>query len=717
MAANGLPDMVRRLRRLADPQAAGVSDAELLERYARSRDETAFELLLWRHGSMVHGVCRRLLRRAEDAEDAFQATFLTLVRKAATIRRGASLGAWLYQVAYRVALRARARATAADTPVAEPASAARCEEVDWRDLGSILDEEVRNLPARYRDTVILCFLEGRTHAEAARELRCPKGTVAIRLSRARKRLQARLTRRGITLGSGLPFVPPAPATLISRTLRLASDGSVSIRVTNLTEGAMRAMSLSRVKAAATVIVATAGLLAVGVTVSSRAEPPPGKPQADNSARAAEAGGRRAAFVRVPALRDGQLVLVGTDIAPGENVPADHRITIPVGFLILPVKEGESVKAEDEIRVTGNKRWRRWHEGEPLPPGEIALHRTTKECKRLEVGDEVRAGQLVGLVDTTLALGEVAIKIAALDAAYHTFRATKRTREEAERRVIAMEDSMRKVPGSVSKDDYDQARMTRDRYREHSILHEAGIGHVQQELIQVLNILKMHEIRTPVAGEIAAIEKERGDAVKAFDTVLQVSSAGDPAPAPAGAAAPGRERIVRGSRDGVLLAYGAEVSAPGNGKLAPGFSPLRVGDSVEAGAMVARLDDKLARQEVTLKEAQLRESEAALRASTKTREEAERRVTAMEASMRKVPGSVSKDDYEGAKLTASRYREEEDASRARVVVSEAVLVQAKTVLATYTIRSPVGGVVREFLKAPGEALRVGEPLIRLAVRTR
>jgi multidrug efflux pump subunit AcrA (membrane-fusion protein) len=526
-----------------------------------------------------------------------------------------------------------------------------------------------------------------------------------------------LTRRGITLGSGLPFVPPAPAALISRTLRLASDGSVSIRVTNLTEGAMRAMSLSRVKVAATVIVAAAGLLAVGVTVRSACEPPPGKPQADNSGRAAEAGGRRAAFVRVPALRDGQLVLVGTDITPGENVPIDRRITVPVAYLVVATKEGESVKAEDEVKGIDNKRWRRWHEGEPLPPGEIALQRMTKECKRLEVGDEGRAGQLVGLVDTTLALGEVAIKIAALDAAYHTFRATKTTSEEAERRVIAMEDSMRKVPGSVSKDDYEQARMTRDRYREHSILHEAGIGHVQQELIQALNILKMHEIRTPVAGEIAAIEKEQGDPVKAFDTILQVSTARDPAPAPEGGTAPGRERIVRGSRDGVLVGYGAHALPFSNGKLATWLRPLRVGDTVEANAMIARLDDTLARQDVAVKESQLRASEAALRASTKTREEAERRVTLMETSMRKVPGSVSNDDYEGAVLTASRYREEDEASRSRIVVSEAVLEQAKRVLSTYAIRSPVSGVVREFLKTPGEAVRPGDPLIRLAVRAR
>src|SRR5262249_29863998 len=111
MSADGLRAVFRRLRQLTDPGSTGLSDAELLERYARTADEAAFELLLWRHGPMVLGVCRRVLRRAEDAEDAFQATFLTLVRKAGSVRRAAAVGAWLYQVAYRLALRAPATAS------------------------------------------------------------------------------------------------------------------------------------------------------------------------------------------------------------------------------------------------------------------------------------------------------------------------------------------------------------------------------------------------------------------------------------------------------------------------------------------------------------------------------------------------------------------------------------------------------------------------------
>src|SRR3984957_13090669 len=236
MSADGLRGVFRRLRRLADPGSTGLSDAELLERYARSADEAAFELLLWRHGPMVHGVCRRVLRRPEDADDAFQATFLTLVRKAASVRRGAAVGAWLYQVAYRVALRARASVVPRGEPVSEQEASAAADDATWRDLSPILDEELCRLPARYRDPVVLCYLEGRTHAEAARELGCPKGTVAVRLMRARKLLQKRLTRRGVTLASGIlaaAAAPPASAALVARTLRTAFGGPVPVRVTTL----------------------------------------------------------------------------------------------------------------------------------------------------------------------------------------------------------------------------------------------------------------------------------------------------------------------------------------------------------------------------------------------------------------------------------------------------------------------------------------------------
>src|SRR5262245_42697302 len=190
-----LGTFLRQLRRVTAPKAAGgLSDAELLERWLTQHDQAAFEVLVWRYGPLVLGVCRRLLRDG-DAEDAFQATFLALVRKAASIGRRERVGSWLYKVAYRVALRA-ARTVRTAPPLPEVPVAGGEAEVMWRDLRAVLDEEVNRLPEKYRTAFVLCHLQGLTNAEAARALGCPLGTVLSRLSWARERLRQRLTRRG-----------------------------------------------------------------------------------------------------------------------------------------------------------------------------------------------------------------------------------------------------------------------------------------------------------------------------------------------------------------------------------------------------------------------------------------------------------------------------------------------------------------------------------------
>jgi RNA polymerase sigma factor (sigma-70 family) len=188
-----------------------VSDAALLERFVRGGDEAAFELLVWRHGPMVLGACRRVLRHEQDAEDAFQATFLVLARKAAEAGRRGSLGGWLYTVAYRVALRARQRQAARgkrEGPLVGEAppdgAAGPAEEVARREVGPLLDAEVARLPEKYRAAFVLCYLEGKTNEEAAALLGCPKGTILSRLARARDRLRSRLAARDLVLAAG-PF--------------------------------------------------------------------------------------------------------------------------------------------------------------------------------------------------------------------------------------------------------------------------------------------------------------------------------------------------------------------------------------------------------------------------------------------------------------------------------------------------------------------------------
>src|SRR5262245_49406667 len=191
---------------LASPEAIpALTDSQLLERFVRRRDEAAFAALVARHGPMVLAVCRHLLPSAHDVEDAFQATFLVLVRRAADIQRRELLGNWLYGVAHRVATRARTQAAQRRTHGGQGIDmvAAAADEGPGQDVQPVLHEEINRLAAKYRTPVVLCYLQGKTNEEAAQELGCPVGTVKGRLARARDLLRARLTRRGLALSTGL----------------------------------------------------------------------------------------------------------------------------------------------------------------------------------------------------------------------------------------------------------------------------------------------------------------------------------------------------------------------------------------------------------------------------------------------------------------------------------------------------------------------------------
>jgi RNA polymerase sigma factor (sigma-70 family) len=263
MASGQLNPLIRHLRRVVRPRGAdGPTDAQLLERFVQGHDEAAFELLVWRHGAMVHNVCLRVLRREHDAEDAFQATFLALVRKAGSIGNRASVGGWLYKVAYRVALRARAAAPVLPLP-AEPlpdASAADpVQELLGRELGSVLHEEINRLPDKYRVAFVLCHLEGQTIETAARSLGCPPGTVGTRVARARDLLRRRLARRGVGLSAVGAALPAAlvTSTVQAALLRTADEGVaaglISAQAAALMKGALRTMSMTKWTLAAAVI--------------------------------------------------------------------------------------------------------------------------------------------------------------------------------------------------------------------------------------------------------------------------------------------------------------------------------------------------------------------------------------------------------------------------------------------------------------------------------
>ncbi|MFO0809196.1 MAG: sigma-70 family RNA polymerase sigma factor [Gemmataceae bacterium] len=254
---------------LGEPSDTG--DADLLERF-RTGDAAAFAALVRRHGPLVYGVCRRLLGDTPDADDAFQATFLLLVRKAGGLRQPNALGPWLFGVARRTAAKARALAAKRarrETPLADAAAPS----VD-ADLGPTLDAAVAALPAKYRAAVVLCYLEGLPHADAAKRLGCPPATVATHLARARDRLRGWLGRRGYGPAS---FAPPGtvPAALVARTAALTPE-AVPSSVAILAEGVGRAMLFHSWSKALT-LVALVGLAGTGAwTFGPASAEPPGK---------------------------------------------------------------------------------------------------------------------------------------------------------------------------------------------------------------------------------------------------------------------------------------------------------------------------------------------------------------------------------------------------------------------------------------------------------
>lgn len=273
-------DFARRLGAAAGDDAP---DGELLRRFARGNDAVAFEQLLRRHGPMVRGVCRRVLRDGNDVDDAFQATFLLLVRKAGGLRKPERLGPWLHGVALRTALKARERtARRREAPVATETSVApMTHEADWRPA---LDAAIARLPARERTAVVMCYLDGVTYAEAAQQLHCPLGTLAARLSRARDRLRARLTRDG--LAPSAEMLPLAlageslPPALVTATVRGATAlkagaaaGVVPTSVLTLMEGVHRAMLMQTWKVALAVLVVLGATgSGVGVLVARTGTP-------------------------------------------------------------------------------------------------------------------------------------------------------------------------------------------------------------------------------------------------------------------------------------------------------------------------------------------------------------------------------------------------------------------------------------------------------------
>ncbi len=292
MTAIHLTKVVRQLRAaMAGREAARLTDDELWRRYVCERDDSAFEALVRKHGPMVLGVCRRVLRNQHDAEDAFQATFLVLVRKANSLRSPRTLAGWLHGVALRTALEARSAAARRRVKEASVELRLTMPEDLSSDLWPVLDEELNCLAPKYRSAVVLCDLEGKTRKEVARQLGWAEGTVASRLARGRRLLARRLARRGFAgtlVAAALAQVTAdacVPSLLVFTTVaaarRYAAQGVLCGTAAALTKGVLKSMLLTKFKTlVAVVLVIGFATLGTGALMSRSRGTQPEEPTAD-----------------------------------------------------------------------------------------------------------------------------------------------------------------------------------------------------------------------------------------------------------------------------------------------------------------------------------------------------------------------------------------------------------------------------------------------------
>jgi RNA polymerase sigma factor (sigma-70 family) len=313
MATKALETVVQHLRSVTE-RPDDVSDADLLERFLRQRDEAAFAALMRRNGAMVLAVCRRLAGNLQDAEDAFQATFLLLARRAGAIRRKESLAAWLHSVARRTAQKARRamlRRQQRERRAARPASPSGAQPA-CGELDAELDRALLGLPEKYRNALLLCYFQGRTVDEAARELGCPRGTVASRLAQGRVLLRRWLARRGLVLSEAALVTAllsgtssaAVPAGLARATLKAAAGfagGSVaralvSPSVAALVAAGLRAAILSKLKTATVLLLLFAGVAAGVSGTLETCSPETNKPPVSSPPRPREIPAAPGAFV-------------------------------------------------------------------------------------------------------------------------------------------------------------------------------------------------------------------------------------------------------------------------------------------------------------------------------------------------------------------------------------------------------------------------------------
>lgn len=463
--------VVNRLRHLTAAAPPQVSDAALLDRFVAEHDEGAFALLVQRHGAMVLGVCQRVLRHVQEAEDAFQATFFVLARKAASISQREALGSWLYGVAHRTALKARAGARRRQLHEQASADSAQvlADAPDDHGLSEVLDTELNRLPAKYRTALILFHLDGRGVEESARQLGWSVGQFRGALHRGRQLLQERLRRHAPALGATMLFsperraaVPPGLVDATAQAAPLVAAGGTAVgsaAVVSLSQGVQRDMLLAKLKLVVLVLatlLAGAGSGAVGYRVL--AEPP---------------------------------------VAPAPAVPAPPPA--------VPAPPPPVDAAPDVVVSVPSQR-----------DGLVA-------DLRVKVGDRVQEGQVLARLDDRLALAETDKAKARLAAAEADVILAERTRSEAGKRLetaIILHDKK-----AISAEDLQAQRHTFDRCAADLVAKEHGVNLAKIDIRLAEVILRMHDIRSPVGGVVTQLRIKKGEAVRQFDVVFRI----DPSP--------------------------------------------------------------------------------------------------------------------------------------------------------------------------------------------
>jgi RNA polymerase sigma factor (sigma-70 family) len=388
MAVHRLTRVIQNLRRTALPNEASVSDGQLLDLFIEHQDESAFSALVQRHGPMVWGVCRRIVAHHQDAEDAFQVTFLVLARKATSIRPRAMVANWLFGVAQRTALKAktmagkRYRREKQVTTMPEPEAV---EQNSWGNLESLLDQELANLPDKFRSAIVLCDLEGKKGKDVARQLKIPEGTLASRLRTGRGMLAKRLARHGIMLSGG-PLATvisqnaasaSAPSVLVSSTIKAATltaagktvaAGIISANAAVLMEGVMKAMLVTKLKTVMTMLLVL-GMVAFGGGVVSRhaavgQQVQSAERKGEKSAnQQAVPGTKDAAHPKTDKVKPQDAAAIETSVPPARVVPKTlptkngkfRQVTYSVAGLVVPI-EGLDVAPNSKERGKTKEEW-------------------------------------------------------------------------------------------------------------------------------------------------------------------------------------------------------------------------------------------------------------------------------------------------------------------------------------------------------------------------